>query len=100
MVEVFGAQVARQSNDVTEPTGTLGLRSGEPGPFDGQRRTDIRLGSRLRKRREAREHPRFRSEGATGGTPDRDVRVHGGYHGCTSGHGCAIVRSALTSTLA
>jgi hypothetical protein len=101
MAFVLGAEIAGESNHGPEPARALQHRLGQSRPLNRDGGADVVLPSGLRKHSEAFQLKALVAQGESGRPAYGQVGVGGGgQHGCTSGQGWAIDRSAVTSTLA
>ena len=100
-MSIFRANVARKSNHLSKSACSLTERRRGSSPLDGSFSADVALARSIGECGEALQQAAFGPKRESCGTAYRDVQLHGlGQHDFTSGHGCAICRRVITSTLA
>ena len=98
---ILSVQIASESNDHAKPAGPLCYLVGGSGPLERDGGGDVLVATGLREPDEACERGALPAQGEARRPADGQVRVgRVGQHVDTSGQGCAIGRSARTSTLA
>jgi hypothetical protein len=101
MTFILGAKIPGKSDDDSEPTGTLRNRRCQSRPLDGDIGRNIVLLSLLGEGSESFQMRTFTPQRETGCPVDRQIGLDSSdQHTSASGHGCAICRSAMMSTLA
>src|SRR6516225_3928181 len=101
MTSILGAKISGESDNHSEPTGTLRNRRCQSRPLDGDTGRNVVLLSRLGERSETFQKRTFAPQRETSCPANGQIGLDGsGQHGYASGQGCAICRKALMSTLA
>src|SRR6266404_1531917 len=100
VLKIFQANVTGKFADGLVSGVPLGDRRGSTGPVDDRRGADmlfLAISSELGK---AAQQVLRVAQDIAGGATQGEIPLDSGNHECTPGHGCAMLRSNATSTLA